>query len=268
LNNNFEIFLKRAAAYLIDIVIVFIVGTVIASMPIFNKYNKEYDKVYSELVEFYKTNTEFVKLFKESYSDGVINQEEYDKLISFEDYKDLVVEKYNDNEIDKKEYQSILNKIDDLYNDRGVVFNYRLKKKSINNTIITLCTMLGYFGILQFFMNGQTLGKKVMKLRVVSLTCEKVSFGWLVIRSLIVNNIFLNTLNLGCLILFKMSLYNQIFNIIDMLISIVEAVIIYLIITRNDSRGLHDLVAKTQVIIDDNKKESKRKVLDGEFVEK
>lgn len=269
MNNNFRIFLKRAAAYLIDIVIVFLIGTVIASMPVFNKYNKEYDKVYNELLDFAKENEEFNKLVKDSYNDGIINQEEYNKLIAFDNYKDLIIEKYDDSEIDKKEYQSILKEINNLYDEKGLVFNYRLKKKSINNTIITLCTMLGYFGILQFLMNGQTLGKKVMKLRVVSLTGEKVALGWIVIRSLIVNNIFLNTINLGCLVLFKMATYNQVFSIIDMIISIVEAVIIYLIITRVDSRGLHDLVARTHVVIDEKKQDkSKKKVLDGEYVEK
>lgn len=271
MNNNFRIFLKRGAAYLIDIVIIFIIGTVIASLPVFNKYNKKYDQVYNELLDFSKSNDEINKLFKDSYSDGIISQEEYDKLILFDDYKDLIIVKYDDGEIDKNEYQSILKEIKNLYDEKGIVFNYKLKKNSINNTIITLGTMLGYFGILQFLMNGQTIGKKIMNLRVVTLTGDKVVLGWMIIRCLIVNNILLNTINLGCLLLLKMGSYNQVTSIIDLIISIVEAVIIYLIITRNDSRGLHDLVAKTQVIINEKikvKDKSKNKILDGEYVEK
>lgn len=263
MSNNYGLFFKRAAAYLIDIVIVFLVGTVISIIPIFNKYEDKYDKMNQEIIDFNKNNNEFIKLLKDNYIDGKIEQEEYNKLIQFSDYDELLIEKYDDGKISSKEYHVILKEADELYSNQEIDFNYKIRKILTYNSIITLCSMLCYFGFLQFILNGQSIGKKIMNLRIVSQNNNKLSLGWLIIRTLIVNNIFFNAANLICLWIFSKNIYINISNIIDTLISIVEAVIIYLIIVRKDARGLHDLVAKTKVIIDDE-----NKIVEGKYVEK
>lgn len=268
MNNNFRIFFKRAAAYLIDIVIVFVLGTVISCLPIFNKDHKAYQEVYNEFNDFLEKNDEFRNKIKDDYKDGIINQEEYDKLILFDQYNNLIIDKYDDKEINNEEYQKILDDVDKINDEKIEFYNYKLKKLSISNTLITLGCMLGYFGFLQYFLKGKTVGKLVLKLRIVSISGKRVGLLLLIVRSLIVNNIFINLLNLGCLWLFKMNTYNEIVSILDMIISVVEAVIIYLIITREDGRGLHDLITKTKVIYDDKVKNKDAKVLDGEYIEK
>ena len=45
-------------------------------------------------------------------------------------------------------------------------YNYILGKIAISDSIITLLTTLFYFGILQYFLKGQTIGKKILKLNI------------------------------------------------------------------------------------------------------
>jgi len=270
MKTNLQVFLKRAAAYLIDIVIVFIIGTIFSSIPFFNKYNEEYRQVYDEFSETLNEYTQIMTKFNTSFKDKEIGQEEYNELILFDNYKDLVILAYDDNLISEEEYQDIIVDIEEAYLEKAEDFEYKITKASVSNTVITLCCMLSYFGILQYLLSGQTFGKKILNIRVIPVKKKRLIWWKVLFRSLIVNNIFLNTLNLGLLFLLDRNFYLYSVNILDFMISLVEAVIIFLIVTRVDGRGLHDLVCDTQVVIDDKgvMTINKDKIIEGEVVEK
>lgn len=50
--------------------------------------------------------------------------------------------------------------------------------------LIGVAALIIYFGLMTYFWNGQTLGKKIMKIRVISLKKEKLTFWQSVERSL------------------------------------------------------------------------------------
>jgi uncharacterized RDD family membrane protein YckC len=54
----------------------------------------------------------------------------------------------------------------------------------IIENLIGVVALIIYFGLMNYFWNGQTLGKKLLKIRVISLKKEKLTFWQSVERSL------------------------------------------------------------------------------------
>jgi len=247
-NKNLKLIVKRILAYMIDILIVTILASLITTIPIFNKEYKKYENLYNEFQSKYTEYTNIIIQINDSYEDKTISEEEYSKLQESETYKTIIEEKYNDLIIDKKEYNDIKKSIDDKYITIADEYNYKLQKLGIYNSIITLICTLIYFGILQYFLKGQTIGKKIMSIKVRSIIPKELNIITLILRSLIINNILLNAINLIFLSYTSRTIFNEADNIISLLISIVEAITIFLVITREDHRGLHDLLLKTTVV--------------------
>ena len=116
------------------------------------------------------------------------------------------------------------------------------------NSIITLSVTLLYFGVLQYFLKGQSVGKKMFNIQIVSANDKKINILNYLLRSLIINNVLLNGINLLILQFASQEAYIKGNNVISIILSIVEAVTIFLVISREDHRGLHDLICNTKVI--------------------
>jgi len=247
-NLNLKLLVKRMLAYMIDIIIITIFATLITYIPLFNKQNEKYQKIYDEFQEIYTEYTSTTVLLNDSYNDKMISEEEYQKLLEKETYKNIIEEKYIDLEINEDEYEEIKEYIEDKYNSISKDYNYKLQKLGIYNSIIILISTLLYFGILQYFLKGETIGKKVMYLKVVSANNKKINILNYLLRCLIINNILFNAISILFLTFSSETIYNKADNVISFLVSIVEAIIIFLVITREDHRGLHDLICNTKVI--------------------
>ena len=81
-------------------------------------------------------------------------------------FKSFFESDYDGSKINKSEITKQKEKITTYYTEKAADYNYKMQKMSISNSIITLSVTLLYFGILQFFLKGQTLGKKILKLSV------------------------------------------------------------------------------------------------------
>ena len=72
---------------------------------------------------------------------------------------------------------------DDLIN-----IMYDINKAEIPLAIIEFGITIFYFGILSYIFNGQTLGKKIFKLRVVPINGKKLNPGLYLLREIILTN--------------------------------------------------------------------------------
>ena len=97
-------------------------------------------------------------------------------------------------------------------------------------------------------MNGQTLGKKIMKLRVVSNNEKKLNFWKYLIRIVILNNIWLSLINIGAVYVVSGVKFYYVTYVISMLSSLIYMLNLIMVMFRKDNRGLHDMVAGTKVI--------------------
>lgn len=124
----------------------------------------------------------------------------------------------------------------------------------------TLLVGVLYFGIVPWKMNGQTLGKKLFKLKAVNEYGDNPSL-WIHLFRAIQNWTTYFTGIIGWVIFINYWMYTIAIMIGSLLIGIVFIVAFIMLITREDGRGLHDIMTGTFVI-------STNENLDRDFVEK
>lgn len=128
-----------------------------------------------------------------------------------------------------------------------------LYKYGFTNYIIALVIVIGYIGVFQKYNKGQTIGKKLFKLKVVSLENKDITIDKFIMRifpmyiisyggifSLIACILFPYTLSVNVFIkwISAVTIANTLMGFID-----VEFAII-----RKDKRAFHDIISNTKVI--------------------
>lgn len=177
------------------------------------------------------------------------------------EYKEYVTltEKYQDKKITKKKYEIQYNKI-----------YYKLQQNSVYYNIIYLVMIILYFGLFQYLTKGQTIGKKLMKLKVTSKDDKRelTIFNYILRSLLLYSTIYYVLLTIGVFI-FNVGIYSHYATGIYYANMMLELIIIYLVFTRSDMRGLHDIVANTKVIsIEELKENNDKVIIDAKIEEK
>ena len=96
----------------------------------------------------------------------------------------------------------------DEYVNQSVEVVRDLDYSNVMTSIVGVVVFILYFVVFQFYNNGQTLGKKLMGVRVVSATGdEKVSMNQYVLRSLLVNSLVCNILLIGMVLFMSRDVY-------------------------------------------------------------
>ncbi|MEG1505892.1 MAG: RDD family protein [Bacilli bacterium] len=158
------------------------------------------------------------------------------------------------------EYQNVISdkkdsKINDEdYEKKIVDINYELGRSNIINGTITVLSLVLYFGVFQFFFKGQTIGKKILKLKIVNNKEKKELniFNYL-IRTVVLNNIVFRLLILVSVYFLNKNIYYTFSTIIGMVESVIESIIFVMVVLTINNRGLHDILAHTKVIVVDDK---------------
>lgn len=122
-------------------------------------------------------------------------------------------------------------------------------KYSIYSTGISFVCYILYFVGFQKWNKNQTVGKKIMKLKIINKdNSDNVNVWQYLIRTFVLYNLIFGSINV-CLSLW---LNNKLFFTMSMIVSIIGYVITYLcyamILFRKDGKGLHDLISKTEVV--------------------
>lgn len=158
---------------------------------------------------------------------------------NYSEYTELV-EQANAGEIDTET---------DEYKDKIVDLNYNINKYKVISSSISVVGFLLYFAVLQWALKGQTIGKKIMKIRVVANNEDKkLNVGNYILRSLILNNIIFSIILIIGVYIFKAPGYYTLSMVISYLQLLVMSLIMLMVVLRKDYRGLHDFVAGTKVI--------------------
>ncbi len=157
-----------------------------------------------------------------------------------------IMENYTAGKIDEKEY----------FNESSTV-SYELAKKQGISTLIIIFLNILYFVVYQIKNNGQTLGKQILKIRVVDSSNRELSMNQMIFRSLIINSILLDMISFGILIFANQDSYFYGVSFLAFIQFCILSVSTFMIMFGKDSRGLHDLVAHTDVVRCDVVKEMK-----------
>lgn len=170
-------------------------------------------------------------------------------LLPLDPYKDKYKDAYEKyNEVVQKSTEDDKND----YKDEIIELNYEVYKYRTYSSMFSATALILYFGVLPLVMNGQTLGKKIMKLRVVSNNEKKLNFWKYLIRIVILNNIWLSLINVGAVYVVSGVKFYYVTYVISMLSSLIYMLNLIMVMFRKDNRGLHDMVAGTKVILVSN----------------
>ena len=166
-------------------------------------------------------------------------------LLPLDPYKDKYKDAYEKyNEVVQKSTEDEKND----YKNEIIELNYEVYKYRTYSSMFSATALILYFGVLPLVMNGQTLGKKIMKLRVVSNNEKKINFWKYLIRIVILNNIWLSLINIGAVYVVSGVKFYYVTYVISMLSSLIYMLNLIMVMFRKDNRGLHDMVAGTKVI--------------------
>lgn len=170
-------------------------------------------------------------------------------LLPLDPYKDKYKDAYEKyNEVVQKSTEDEKND----YKDEIIELNYEVYKYRTYSSMFSATALILYFGVLPLVMNGQTLGKKIMKLRVVSNNEKKLNFWKYLIRIVILNNIWLSLINVGAVYVVSGVKFYYVTYVISMLSSLIYMLNLIMVMFRKDNRGLHDMIAGTKVILVSN----------------
>ena len=226
---------KRIAAYIIDIVIVSLVVFIFTNVKEINFQLKDYNKTYEKYSELYKKQEKLSKKYETAK----------------DDYKDKKITKKELNKV-KDNYKRAVKK----YEKSTKLYTYKLAKYSVFSTSISIAVTLLYFGIIQFVLGGQTIGKKILKIKVIKNSDGKLNAFNFLLRSFILNSVWANLILVISVNFINKGNYYTLNYYVSNILYIVELVILIMVFMNKDARGLHDVIANTKVVDIKNKDEN------------
>lgn len=138
-----------------------------------------------------------------------------------------------------------------IYYSRVADITLSLDRENFMINIINCVIIILYFVVLPLYKNGQTLGKKIFKIKIVREDKEDLTANELIIRNIVVNGL-LNTFLAFCLVFllsgFEYFTITSILGFIQFVLVVVSAC---MVIFRKDKKGLHDIITKTKVVYEE-----------------
>ena len=126
-----------------------------------------------------------------------------------------------------------------------------------------VCSLL-YFGVLPFFMDGQTFGKKLFQLRVVSANDKSLNLINYLLRAVVLRNILISIALILVIYFMDASNYYAVYQNVNLVGYIIMYINLFMIVMRQDNRGLHDFVANTQVVFTHEEMENRLEKIEEE----
>jgi len=154
---------------------------------------------------------------------------------AYEEYEELMT-KYTAQEITVEEYTDQIGQV-----------IYEIQDSSVVVSIITVLSSIAYFIVFQYLNKGQTLGKKMLRLRVQE-NGKDPSIKAMIIRTLIVDSILSGILGIALLYILNKNNYYFGYSMVAMIEMMFVFVSVLFILYRKDKNGLHDIMAHTEVI--------------------
>ena len=142
------------------------------------------------------------------------------------------------NEITTEEY---------LEEYQGALYDYQ--KENVLKSSISVALTIAYIVVFQYMNKGQTIGKKLLKIRIVDKDTENpVSILRGLLRSFIVYSILSSFLCIIFSYILNKNNYFIGYSTLLILEGIFTLTTIMFVLYRSDGRGLHDMMANTKVI--------------------
>ena len=246
--------LLRVGAFVIDMLICIVITVLLGQISLINPKNSEVAVLYQELsIEGAKYDS-FIDDVEAYFKDGELVEEELTKIKTDYDTYSILFEGVNvKEEITNKKKDEIRGKIQETYINKINNINYKISKANVYQSVISFVVYILYLGVVQWLMKGQTLGKKLFKLKVVNKNDidKKVPLWNYLLRAVFVSELLLIGTDLILAMVLDLNPYLTANYWISNLRYIYEMAFLILLIIRDDQRSVHDLLLNTRVALFD-----------------
>ncbi len=133
------------------------------------------------------------------------------------------------------------------YVNDSASLSYRIDKENFLYSIIVIVIYILYYVVFQFFNKGQTLGKKLMGIRVEKENGE-LTINDFIFRGFIINSLLYSMITLVLLFTTKDVAYLYSIGILGFIQFVVMIVSALMIGIRKDKKALQDIITKTRVV--------------------
>ncbi len=141
------------------------------------------------------------------------------------------------------------------YVNQLVDLEYDISRQTVIISVISIVISLLYYVVYPCYNNGQTFGKKIMKIKIIKTNDKDLSMNDLLIRSMINNSILVNILFVALVLFINKSLYLSINSMLSFIQYAILIISLIMIAFTKNAQGLHDKIVKTEVVITDTVKE-------------
>lgn len=236
----------RVLAYMFDMILINIILVLFAFInPTKNLINDEYKNISEIQIQYKRLNENINKYYD---NDGAFTEDEINEIsMLYPYYKDIFTKYELNTEITNEMKNNIKNDINDnqvrLVNEHG----YNVNKQNTFYLVFVVIVNILYFGVLEYILKGQTIFKKLFRLRTVTTDGSKLNIFKCLIKSILIcelifnvsDIIFVNTLNVDG--------YVKYASIISEVKYIYELAFIMVMVLRIDGRSIHDLLLNTKL---------------------
>lgn len=125
---------------------------------------------------------------------------------------------------------------------------YSIGRELFLSNLISVVIGIVYFIVFPLYNGGQSIGKKVIGLKIVSVDDSDVSSNSLLIRYLLMESIGTTIISMCLIFVIKDFYYILCDSILSFLQFLVVIISVFMVIYRRDKRSLPDLIAGTKVI--------------------
>lgn len=134
------------------------------------------------------------------------------------------------------------------YYDQYADVYYDLQKSNTVVNVISIILTIAYFIVFQYLNKGQTIGKKLFNLKIVSTDEKPIKLSQIIIRSIFIYSLISAILNIIFVYIIGKDSYYMVSTITTMIDTLLILITVIFILFRQDKRGMHDVIAKTKVI--------------------
>ena len=133
------------------------------------------------------------------------------------------------------------------HSDELLELNYEYQKAMIPSTLTSVVISIGYFVVFTYLNKGQTLGKKIFKIKVVDKDGKNPSIWNMIFRSIFLYGILIGIVNITSVYLFDVKIFNYVSTSINYIYYGFIIICFFMVMNKEDGRGLHDMIGGTYV---------------------